>query len=604
MLTLLGNTRRFCNGVTRRDCLTAGALSVLGGGFNLPALLASEERQPIRAKAKNVILLYLHGGAPTQDMFDLKPNAPVEIRGEFKPIATKVPGIQICEHLPKMASWIDHCALVRSVHHKAGCHNTLPGFSGSEQAVDINDPNPKDSFPPGMGSVVEFLKPHGIEIPHYMAVPNYLGWGWALRRPGPWGGFLGRRFDPVCGEYKPLLDPKPGEGRRPMWLGAPFLADTNLRPEITLDRLKSRRSLVEQLDYQQQKLESQAAPDSYSRVSKRAYSLLTGSKMKSAFNLEQEDPKLWDRYGRHVVGSSTLIARRLIEAGVRFVDVYWDGYSYRAPNNNLDPYWDTHSNNFVQLKQANLPNLDQTYTTLLADLKERGLLEETLVVMMSDFGRTPRVNGAAGRDHWTDCYTVVFAGAGIKGGAVCGASDGQAAYVKDRPVRPADICSTIYHLMGISPETLIRDRSGQPRAISHGGGANPRDSRLIFSVLLLRKEPAVHGRVGVSPVPGIVPDIGVFRVLGGGASLFQGCDHVARAIRRHGSILAAMKCPNRNLGRLGRRLFIPAATHRRRRREALRPTADQVPGAIPAHRQPRDINALGINGIFFLHLIQ
>src|SRR5262249_19292915 len=182
-----------------------------------------------------------------------------------------------------------------------------------------------------------------------------------------------------------------------------------------------------------------------------------------------EDPRLRDRYGRHVVGSSTLIARRLIEAGGRFADVYWAGYTYRVPNNGLDPYWDTHATNFVQLKQANLPNLNQAWPTLTSDLDERGLLDETLVVMMSDFGRTPRINGQAGRDHWTSCYTVVFAGAGIRGGTVCGASDGHAAYIKDRPVRPADICATIYHCLGIDPDTPVYDRSGRPVPIAHGG---------------------------------------------------------------------------------------------------------------------------------------
>src|SRR5262249_44725741 len=205
MLRVLGNPRRFCDGVTRREALTAGALSVLGAGFSLPDLLAREERRSPRArpgKAKSVLVLYLHGGAPTQDMFDLKPAAPVEVRGEFKPIATTAPGIQICEHLPLTAKWMHRCALVRSVHHRAGCHTTLPGFTGSEQQIDVNAPNPKDTYPPAMGAVCESLKPPDVDLPHYVGVPNYLGWGWALKRPGPWGGFLGKRCDPLCGEYK------------------------------------------------------------------------------------------------------------------------------------------------------------------------------------------------------------------------------------------------------------------------------------------------------------------------------------------------------------------------------------------------------------------
>ena len=471
MLRMLGNPRRFCDGVTRREALTAGTLSVLGGLFNLPKLLALEAQRPAapaHGKAKHVLLLYLHGGAPTQDMFDLKPAAPVEVRGEFKPIATNVAGIQICEHLPRTARWLHRCALVRSVNHRAGCHNTLPSFTGSEQPVDVNEPIPKDSFPPGMGAVCEYIKPANVDVPHYAALPSYLGWGFALKRPGPWGGFLGKRFDPLCSECTPIIDPKPPAGRRPMWLGTPFLADTVLAPQMTIDRLNTRRSLVQQIDDAQRQVEARSATGDFDRVRQRAFSLLTGSKLKTAFNLDAEDPRLRDRYGAHLFGQSALIGRRLIEAGVRFVEVYWDGYSSRVPTG-LDPYWDTHSNNFTQLKQVNLPYLDLTYAALLEDLEGRGLLDETLVVMMSDFGRTPRVNAAAWRDHWTFCYSVMLAGAGIQGGAVCGASDAHAAYVKDRPVRPADICATIYHCLGIDPEMPVYDRSARPLPIGHGG---------------------------------------------------------------------------------------------------------------------------------------
>jgi hypothetical protein len=471
MLRMLGSPRRFCDGITRRDALTAGALSVLGGAFNLPSLLALEARRPTEArpgKAKNVLLLYLHGGAPTQDMFDLKPTAPVEVRGEFKPIATNVPGIQVCEHLPRTSRWMHRCALVRSVHHRAGCHNTLPGFTGSEQLVDVNDPVPKDSFPPAMGAMCEYLKPPDLDLPHYVALPSYLGWGFALKRPGPWAGFLGKRYDPLCSECKPAIDPHPPAGRRPMWLGTPSLADAALPPDMTIDRLDARRSLLRQLDDEHRRAEARGATAGFDRVRQRAFGLLTASKLKAAFDLDAEDPRRRDRYGRHLFGQSTLIGRRLVEAGVRFVDVYWDGYSTRVPTG-LDPYWDTHSNNFVQLKEVNLPYLDQTFDALLDDLEERGLLDETLVVMMSDFGRTPRVNGAAGRDHWTYCYTVVLAGAGIRGGTVCGASDGHAAYVKDRPVRPADVCATIYECLGIDPELPVYDRAGRPVPIAHGG---------------------------------------------------------------------------------------------------------------------------------------
>ena len=468
MLRVLGSPHRFCDGITRREALTVGASTVLGAGLTLPNLLAAEAGRSSPAVAKNVIVVYLHGGAPTQDMWDLKPGAPAEVRGEFRPTPTSVPGLHICEHLPLTAKLAHRLAVLRSVNHKAGCHNTLPSFTGSEQPVDVNELIPKDSFPPGMGSVCEYLKPAALDLPHYVALPTYLGWGFALKRPGPWGGFLGKRYDPLCSDSQPAIDPKPPAGRRPMWLGTPYLADTALGPGMTLDRLDTRRTLLQQLDDEQRRVEAHAGADTFGRVRQRAFSLMTASKLKAAFDLDKEDPRVRERYGPNLFGSSALIGRRLIEAGVRFVDVYWDGYSSRVPTDK-DPYWDTHYKNFEQLKQVNLPYLDRTFDALMGDLEGRGLLDETLVVMMSDFGRTPRVNAQAGRDHWTYCYTVLFAGAGIKGGAVCGASDAQAAYVKDRPVRPADVCATIYHLLGIDPETPLYDRAARPVPVAHGG---------------------------------------------------------------------------------------------------------------------------------------
>lgn len=468
MLTIHGQGRAFCNGVTRRQVLLAGSLAALGAMLDLPTALAAEARRAPtrRVRARNVIHLYLHGGAPTQDMFDLKPAAPVEVRGEFKPIATSAPGIQVCEHLPRMARWMDRCAIVRSVNHKAGCHNTLPSFTGSEQPVDINELVPRDTYPPSMGSVCEMLKPADVELPHYVALPTYLGWGFALKRPGPWAGFLGRRYDPVVSEYQPVAEKNPAPGRQPLWVGAPTLADVVPGADLTAARLDDRKGLIARLD--QAARHADAVAGSFDRTWQRAYSLLTDARLRRAFDLSDESARVRERYGHHLVGSSTLIARRLIEAGVRFVDVYFDGYSTRAPLG-FDTYWDTHSNNFVQLKKANLPCLDQTFDALMGDLEARGLLDETLVVINTDFGRTPRVNGSAGRDHWTFCYSVVFAGAGIRGGTLCGASDAHAAYVKDRPVRPADVVATVYECLGIDPMMHVSDRAQRPQPIANGG---------------------------------------------------------------------------------------------------------------------------------------
>jgi hypothetical protein len=462
MITLLGSRRRLCDGLTRRETLKAGALSLLGGAFNLPSLLAAEERRRTRpGKARSVILLYLLGGAPTQDMFDLKPAAPEKIRGEFKPIATNTPGIQICEHLPRTAKWMHRAALVRSVNHKAGCHNPLPSYTGCEMALpDIT--STKDTYPPSMGSVCEYLRKERDDLPAYLYLPNYAGAGNAggtVRYPGPYAGFLGKRYDPLFSEFNTKLVRQVPGAR--LLAGEPYLArNSQLADGITLDALKAREGLVQQFGREQRRLEKNRQLDDVDRIQQRAFSLLTTTKLKSAFDLHSVDPKLRDRYDRTLFGSSALIARRLVEAGVRFVNVTWD-----FPGDNS---WDTHAQNFAWLRGA-LPSLDLTYSALLDDLNEHGLLDETLVVLMSDMGRTPQVNGAAGRDHWTYAYTVVFAGAGIRGGTVCGASDAHAAYVKDRPVSTSDICATIYQCLGIDPAMPVHDHGGRPVPVAHGG---------------------------------------------------------------------------------------------------------------------------------------
>jgi hypothetical protein len=230
--------------------------------------------------------------------------------------------------------------------------------------------------------------------------------------------------------------------------------------------MNGRRGLLQQIDAQIRQVEAQTPLDSYGRTQQRAFSLLTSSRLKAAFDLTRENPRLVDRYGRTLFGQSTLIARRLVEEGVRFVNVTWDLFWDRIQ---IDyDAWDTHTRNFPILRENKLPGLDQTYSALMEDLNDRGLLDETLVVIMSEMGRTPRVNPNGGRDHWTFCYSVLFAGAGIRGGTVCGASDAQAAYVKDRPINTGEICATIYECLGIPPDTTVPDRSGRPVPIAQG----------------------------------------------------------------------------------------------------------------------------------------
>jgi hypothetical protein len=470
MITMLGSPRRTCDGVTRRETLAAGALTLLGSGFTLPNLLAAEAKKPPTAragKAKNVILLYLLGGAPTQDMWDLKPDAPAEVRGAFRPISTSASGVQICEHLPRTSQWMHKAAIVRSVNHRAGCHNCLPSYTGFE--VPMPDQHPRDTDPPSMGSVCEFLRAGRGDLPDYVYLPCWLGWGQAFRRAGPYAGLLGRKYDPLISECAPFADQgeKPAPGKPSVVRGTPVLPNTAFEAGLTVDRLNDRRSLLQQIDARAKQLESDGTINGYDRVQQRAFGLLTASKMKACFDLSKEDPRLLDRYGRTLFGHSTLIGRKLIEEGVRFVNVTWDLFWDRVP---IDyDAWDTHTKNFSIMKENKLPHFDQTFTALIEDLTDRGLLDDTLLVVMSEMGRTPRINANAGRDHWTFCYSVVFAGAGVRGGTVCGASDAQAAYVKDRPVSTADICATIYECLGIDHELMVPDKTNRPYGISHGG---------------------------------------------------------------------------------------------------------------------------------------
>jgi hypothetical protein len=473
MFTMLGTPRRCCDGLTRRETLKVGALSALGG-FGLPQFLAAQDaassrRRQRTGRAKSVIVLYLLGGAATQDMVDLKPDAPPEVRGEFQPMATRVPGIQISDQLPRMGRWTHKMAIVRSVNHRAGCHNTLPSYTGLESNLpDIT--TARDTYPPSMGSVCEYLRRDQEELPDYVYMPCYLGWGQAIRRPGPYGGFLGQRYDPLFTEVTPHRDPAlpaPAAGRPLPVLGDPRLPESTLAEGVTLDRLNHRRTLMQQLDDRMRTMDLQRSLDSFGRTQQRAFNLLTSSEVRAGFDLRREDPRLRDRYGHTLFGNCALIARRLVESGVRFVNVTWDLFWDRVPIN-YDA-WDTHTRNYPILREVNLPEYDKVYSALLEDLDARGLLDETLVVTMSEMGRTPRINGNGGRDHWTYCYSVWFAGGGIRGGTVLGASDAQAAYVKDRPVSTGDLCATIYELLGIDPDLMVPDRSGRPMAIANGG---------------------------------------------------------------------------------------------------------------------------------------
>lgn len=471
-ITLLGGARRACLGPTRRETLKAGALSLLGGCFNTESLLAlerSDQAQFRPGKAKRVVLIYLQGGAPTQDMYDLKPQAPNGVGGEFKPIASSAPGLDVCELLPLTSRWMHKASVVRSVYHDGGCHKNLPMYTGFD--VNLADEEFRDSDPPSMGSVCAYLeRDRQAELPSYAYLPCGLGWGEVRKKAGPHGGFLGSRYDPFSTECTAYVDNPPDDIWNPQVVrGEPKLTDTQLLEGVTLDRLDGRRRLVEQFDEQFRGLESARDLGNFTSQQRLAFDMLTSASVREAFDLSLEDDPTRDRYGRTLFGASTLLARRLVERGVRFVNVSWDNFSKRFEVSKAA--WDTHENNFPMLRQTLLPNFDQTYSAFMEDLDRRGLLDETLVVTMGEMGRTPRINPKGGRDHWTYCYSVLFAGAGIQGGSIYGASDEQAAFIKDKPVHIRDICATIYHLLGIDPEMLVHDRAGRPVAIAHGGRA-------------------------------------------------------------------------------------------------------------------------------------
>jgi hypothetical protein len=299
-------------------------------------------------------------------------------------------------------------------------------------------------------------------------MPNWLGWGQTFRRAGPYGGFLGKRYDAFTTECVPAMDEgqKPVAGKPTTVRGVPLLPNSNLPAEITIDRFNRRKSLLRQIDDEHRRLENTGAVEHYSEIQQQAFSVLGASKLADAFDLRKESAKTVERFGNTLFGNTALVARRLIERGVRFVNVTFDLYIHPT----LIDYdaWDTHRNNFSILKENKLPVFDQVYSALMEDLEARGLLDETLVLVTSEMGRTPKVNGAAGRDHWTFCYGSMLAGAGIKGGAVVGASDESAAYVKDRPVSTTEICSTVYHLLGIDPEMRINDFTGRPVPVAMG----------------------------------------------------------------------------------------------------------------------------------------
>jgi hypothetical protein len=427
-------------GPTRRGFLGTG-LGLLGS-----AALAS----PARSKATSVILIYNCGGPSHLDLWDPKPDAPADVRGPFAPIPTNVAGIRVSELLPRMAKRADRLAIVRSVHHSHQGHNSAMYWSivGQPYTIDSTLINPSRTDLPGLGTRVGWLAQKGgrdAGLPPYVITPAPHCDSTAYITPGQFGGVLGPRYDPFVLNADPNA---PGFK----------VQDVALEGGMTTERLQARRALLREVQRRSAPVDTAAARE-MDVFGEKAYAMVASGKVQEAFDLSREPEARRRKYGRTSWGQSHLLARRLVEAGVSFVTTV----------NGPSITWDTHKDNFTQLRDRLVPPMEQAYAALLDDLEERGLLERTLVLWMGDFGRTPLINADAGRDHWPSCYSVVLAGGGVRGGQVIGASDATGSYPAAQPVTPADLHATVLHALGHDPHALSYSLpDGRPMPLSDG----------------------------------------------------------------------------------------------------------------------------------------
>lgn len=461
MLHLLGPGVRLCDGMSRREVMRIGGLGLLGAGLSLAELSragAAAERPAAGAatfgRARSCILLFLMGGPPQHSTWDPKPDAPAEVRGDFRPIDTTVPGLSISELLPRTAAVADKICLLRAVSTADNAHSSsgyymLTGRPHQPKNFENANPGaPNDA--PCLGAVVRRIGKAGGAVPPAVTLPHRIfntdGSVW----PGQDAGFLGRACDPW------LLNARlSGEGST--------IQEIALPAEIDQVRLGHRRELLDNLQRRLDGLGSSVG--TFDAQSRQAFELLGSSQTRRAFRLEDEPPVNRERYGDSPFGRGVLMARRLVEAGVRLVQVNW----YRGPDEPpANPCWDSHSQESARLKNVLVPPTDRAYSALIEDLHQRGMLDETLVVCMAEFGRSPRLDGGGGRNHWGSVFSVTLAGGGVRGGQVHGSSDRIGAYPAEGLVRPEDLSATIFHCLGHAPETEYHDPLGRPHPISRG----------------------------------------------------------------------------------------------------------------------------------------
>ncbi|MEI8381563.1 MAG: DUF1501 domain-containing protein [Planctomycetota bacterium] len=442
-------------GLTRRGVLQVGSLGLAGLGLSLPRLLANEDSEQRRIKplADNCILLFLNGGPSHLDMWDMKPNAPDGIRGEFAPISTSLPGYQLSEHMPRLAQQMHLATVVRSMNHSvnnshaAAVYASLTGHDRGEQGGGTR---PTDH--PCLGGIMARLRPTAPTVLPQVHLPYMTKEGaGGPPQPGFFGGFLGHSYDPLF----VLQDPNAPDFRVP---------ELTLQTEVTNQRLTARRQLFEATGIAT--VEGRSAQVEMSKMQGRALDILSSETTQRAFRLSEEAPVLRDSYGRNVYGQSALLARRLIQAGTRVVTISW------APDANAT--WDTHGSNFRTLKSTLLPQLDAACSSLITDLMDRGMLDRTLIAVFGDFGRTPKINANnAGRDHWNFCYSLMMVGGGFQRGLIYGTSDSTGAFPATHPLVPGDIVSTIYRALGVLPTTEIYDQFQRPYRVVPGGEIVP-----------------------------------------------------------------------------------------------------------------------------------
>jgi hypothetical protein len=459
MFALVDRPVKLCHGLSRRELLRVGGLSVLG--LSLPTLLQAGTRTTPRTgaatfgRARNVIFLWLQGGPPQHETFDPKPDAPAEVRGEFRPIATNVPGIHFCELLPRSAAIADKLAVVRSMCTHSDLHDAsgywiLTGYKYT--GTQSRQISPTDW--PYFGSVVKMLKP-STALPAYTSVwlPDVMRLNENVQPAGQTAGLLGKRWDPE----RLVCDPAAPNFR---------VEGLALPAEVPPLRLSVRQSLLAQVERHFDRLERDPALATHDRQVQSAFEVLTSGKARAAFDLGREPARVRERYGPGKWGQCLLLARRLVEAGARLVHVNWPREGGDSAVDN--PMWDTHAQNADRLQDVLCPQFDVGFTALIEDLDRRGLLAETLVVAIGEFGRTPKINANGGRDHWGHVFSFVLAGAGISGAQVYGSSDKTGAHPRDGRMEPQDLTATIFHLLGIGHEAFFSHPTGRPLHVTEG----------------------------------------------------------------------------------------------------------------------------------------